>query len=96
MATEFLHDDHILVLDGRVLEIFRRHNQESIRFHVAFLGIYVKPKGDKFKVQVGSGYGEQVLGGSWLTLDAAEFERFKAFVALATAARDSAPNPAPK
>jgi len=93
MATEFVHDDAVLVLDGRVLEIFRRNAPESLRYHVAFMGVFVKPKGDKFKVQVGLGYGEQVLGGYTLTLDTAEFERFKAFIALATQARDSAPNP---
>ncbi|MEV8518134.1 hypothetical protein [Dactylosporangium sp. NPDC051484] len=93
MATEFVHDAYILVLDGRVLEIFHRGNAESNRVHVAFLGVSVKPKGDRYKVQIGAGYDDQVLSGAWLTMDAAEFERFRSFIALAMAARDSAPNP---
>ncbi|GAB3873431.1 hypothetical protein ACFPIJ_01080 [Dactylosporangium cerinum] len=93
MAIEFVHDEYILVLDGRVLEIFRRHGQDTQRYHVAFLGVYVKPKGDRFKVQVGLSYGEQVLGGTTLTLDQVQFARFQEFIGYATAARDSAPNP---
>ncbi|GAA2340778.1 hypothetical protein [Dactylosporangium salmoneum] len=94
MATEFIHEAYILVLDGRILEIFHRGNEDSRRVHVAFLGVSVKPKGDRFKVQVGPAYGDQVMSGAWLTMDAVEYERFRSFVALAIAARDSAPNPA--
>ncbi|WP_238018395.1 hypothetical protein KZZ52_09210 [Dactylosporangium sp. AC04546] len=91
MAVEFVHEDHILSLEGRVLEVFSRHtNGESHRFHVAFLGVFVKPKGDRYKVQLGKPMGEMVLPAVTLTLDAAEFERFRAFIALATAARDGA------
>ena len=35
MATEFAFDDEILVLDGRVLEIFHRDVDESAHYHVA-------------------------------------------------------------
>ena len=93
MAIEFLHDDQIFVLDGRVLEIFHRNGQDSRRFHVAFLGVSVQPKGDRYKVQVGLGSGQHVLGGTSLTLDQRQFARFQEFIAHATAARDRTPNP---
>ncbi|MFD0578654.1 hypothetical protein [Dactylosporangium darangshiense] len=93
MPTEFLHDDHILMLDGRVLDIFHRGMREPMRFHVAFMGVYVKPRGDVYKVQVGTLVGKDVMGGVHLNMDASTFERFRQFIALATAARDGAPNP---
>lgn len=37
MAAEFAFDDQTMVLDGRVLEIFHRDTEESLRYHVAFL-----------------------------------------------------------
>jgi hypothetical protein len=94
MATEFLHENHIIVLDGRTVEIFTRASlREPYRFHVAFMGVYVKPKRDEFHVRIGHGVGEDVMGGVTMTMDGATFERFRAFIAQATAARDSAPNP---
>jgi hypothetical protein len=37
MATEFAFEDQILVLDGRVLEIFHSGTEESVRYHVSYL-----------------------------------------------------------
>lgn len=93
MATEFLHDDHILVLDGRVLEIFHRGVTESRRYHVAFMGVSVKPKGDRYQVRVGPVVGDDLFGGVGLSMDGPAFQRFQEFIGLARAARDTAPNP---
>ncbi|MEV4525649.1 hypothetical protein [Streptosporangium sp. NPDC049304] len=89
MAAEFQVGDHILVQDGRTLEIFHRGLSESSRYHVAFLGVDVQPHGDGFKVRLGARRGEgQVVGGVRLKMDQAEFARFRDFIALAIAARD--------
>nr|BFE60184.1 hypothetical protein GCM10020063_047100 [Dactylosporangium thailandense] len=95
MAAEFHHDGYIFVLDGRVMDVFHQGTPDAMRFHVAFMGVDVKPKGDGYKVRVGAVVRGQVYGGVSLTMDAATFERFRAFVALATAARDAAANPGP-
>jgi hypothetical protein len=89
MAAEFELGDHILVQDGRTLEIFTRSLSESLRYHVAFLGVNVKPRGDEFKVRLGVKYGDdQIVGGVRLSMNAEQFARFREFIALATAARD--------
>ncbi|GAB1822870.1 hypothetical protein [Herbidospora sp. RD11066] len=93
MAAEFHLGEHILVQDGRTLEIFHRGLSESNRYHVAFLGVDVQPHRDGFKVRIGARRGEdQVVGGVSLKMDESEFTRFRAFIALAIAARD-APHP---
>ena len=89
MAAEFELGDYILVQDGRVLEIFHRTLSSVKRFHVAFLGVEVKPRGSGFKVILGSRDGsDRVINGVPLSMDAGEFERFREFIALAIAARD--------
>ncbi|MEV6867524.1 hypothetical protein AB0M44_41845 [Streptosporangium subroseum] len=94
MAAEFELGDYILVQDGRTLEIFHRTLSESTRYHVAFLGVDVKPRGDEFKVQLGARNGkDQVIGGVKLSMNAEEFGRFREFIALAIAARDHAGTP---
>jgi hypothetical protein len=94
MAAEFKFDDYILVQDGRTLEIFHRTLSESMRYHVAFLGVDVKPHGDEFKVHVGakSSY-DQATGGVRLRMNAEQFARFREFIALAIAARDNTGTP---
>jgi hypothetical protein len=37
VATEFAFQDEIMVLDGRVLELFHSGTEQSIRYHVTFL-----------------------------------------------------------
>ncbi|MGI8332838.1 hypothetical protein ACRYCC_23050 [Actinomadura scrupuli] len=88
MAAEFELGDYILVQDGRTLEVFHRGLPESMRFHVTFLGVDVKPRGEEFKVRLGVRNGDQIIGGVRLSMDSAEFARFREFIALATAARD--------
>jgi hypothetical protein len=89
MAAEFELGDYILVQDGRTLEVFHRTLAESKRYHVAFLGVEVKPHGDEFKVQVGAKSGnDQVTNGVRLRMNAEQFARFRDFIALAIAARD--------
>ncbi|WP_061295110.1 hypothetical protein [Herbidospora cretacea] len=91
MAAEFQFDDYILVQDGRTLEIFHRNQSESTRYHVAFLGVDVQPHRDGFKVRLGARRGDdQIVGGVSLKMDPEEFERFRAFIGLAIAARDGA------
>ncbi|WP_066375246.1 hypothetical protein [Herbidospora mongoliensis] len=89
MAAEFHLGDYILVQDGRTLEIFHRDLSESSRYHVAFLGVDVQPRGDAFKVRLGARRGDnQVIGGVGLKMNQEEFTRFREFIALAIAARD--------
>ncbi|MEV8630639.1 hypothetical protein AB0395_03190 [Streptosporangium sp. NPDC051023] len=89
MAAEFELGDYILVQDGRTLEIFHRISSESTRYHVAFLGVDVKPRGDEFRVRIGARNGDdQVLGGVQLSMNPEQFARFREFIALAIAARD--------
>ncbi|MFI5959265.1 hypothetical protein [Cryptosporangium sp. NPDC051539] len=89
MATEFVFDRQILVLDGRVLEIFHRDTEESLRYHVAFLRIEATPHRDGFKVRLGRAYGENdIMGGRRWTMTADEFAAFRVFIADAIAARD--------
>ncbi|MEV0349457.1 hypothetical protein AB0H88_27100 [Nonomuraea sp. NPDC050680] len=89
MAAEFELGDYILVQDGRTLEIFHRGLSESMRYHVAFLGVDARPHGDGFKVHLGTRHGDdQVNGGVKLKMSQEEFARFREFIALAIAARD--------
>jgi hypothetical protein len=89
MTTEFAFDNQILVLDGRVLEIFHRDTDESERYHVAFLRINGQPHGDGFKVRLGRASGENdIVGGRRWKMTAAQFAEFREFIALAIAARD--------
>jgi hypothetical protein len=89
MAAEFELGDYLLVQDGRTLEVFHRGLPESMRFHVAFLGVDVKSRGEEFKVRLGVKSGkDQITGGVRLTMNPEEFARFREFIALATAARD--------
>lgn len=90
MAIEFRHGDYIFLLEGRVLDIFHRGLSDPMRYHVSFMGVHVKPRGDTFKVTVGALLGEDVTGGARLTMAAPEFERFRQFIALAVQARDAA------
>ncbi|MEU8266879.1 hypothetical protein AB0B89_06885 [Sphaerisporangium sp. NPDC049002] len=88
MATEFELGDYILVQDGRTLEVFHRTLSESRRYHVAFLGVDVKPRGDGFRVSLGARNGDDVVNGVRLQMDSEQFTRFREFIALAIAARD--------
>jgi hypothetical protein len=89
MATEFAFDDEILVLDGRVLEIFHRGVEESVRYHVAFLRITATPDGPGFRVRLGRAHGaDDIVGGRRWKMTAERFAGFQAFIADAIAARD--------
>jgi hypothetical protein len=88
MATEFALDDYILVLDGRVLEVFYRAASESRRYHVTFLGVDMKPHGNEFKVHFGARHRNDIINGSRLKMNQEQFARFDEFIALAIAARD--------
>jgi hypothetical protein len=91
MAIEFQHDGFIFSLDGRVMDIFRPGTQGPLRYHVAYMGVHVQPKGDEYRVRVGPLVDDLVLGGATMKMDAVTFERFRAFIAHATTARDGAP-----
>ncbi|MET8334088.1 hypothetical protein ABZV14_29525 [Streptosporangium canum] len=94
MAAEFELGDYILVQDGRTFEIFRPLASESLRYHVAFLGVDVKPRGDEFKVRIGARNGDDhIFGGIRLSMDQEQFARFREFMALAIAARDRTGTP---
>jgi hypothetical protein len=94
MATEFALEDQIMVLDGRVLEIFHRDTEVSERYHVAYLRIIATPNGDGFKVRLGRAYRENdIMGGRRWKMTAEQFARFSTFVAEVTAARDNGPTP---
>jgi hypothetical protein len=93
MATEFMFEEYILVQDGRTLEIFHRSMEESMRYHVAFVGVDVQPHGDDFKVRLGRRLADdQIIGGVRMKLSRQEFARFREFIASAITARDQ-PNP---
>jgi hypothetical protein len=97
MTTEFAFDNQIMVLDGRVLEIFHRDTEESTRYHVAFLRIDGQPHGDGFKVRLGRASGENdIAGGRRWKMTAEQFAEFREFIALAIAARDNGPNLKPE
>jgi hypothetical protein len=94
MATEFAFDDEIMVLDGRVLEIFHRMSDETQRFHVAFLRINATPSGDGYKVRLGRAYGkDDITGGRRWKMTADQFAEFRTFIADAITARDNPPTP---
>lgn len=94
MAAEFELGDYILVQDGRTFEIFHRTSSESRRYHVAFLGVDVKPRGDEFRVRLGARVGDdQIVGGVRLSMNPEQFARFREFMALAIAARDRTGTP---
>lgn len=89
MAAEFVFDDYILVLDGRVVEIFNRNVMESKRLHVAFMGIEVNLKGDAHHVRLGlRRKHDMIVGGERLKMSADDFTRFQEWAALCIAARD--------
>ena len=92
MATEFALDNEIMVLDGRVLEIFHSGTEESLRLHVAHLRISATPNGAGFKVRLGRAYGEDdIMGGRRWKMTAEQFAGFRAFIADAITARDRGP-----
>lgn len=92
MATEFAFDNQIMVLDGRVLEIFHRDTEESLRYHVSFLRIDGKPHGDGFKIRLGRAHGDNdIVGGRRWRMTAEQFAAFREFIAPAIAARDNGP-----
>jgi len=92
MATEFALEDQIMVLDGRVLEIFHSGTEESLRYHVSYLRISATPHGDGFKVRLGRAYGENdITGGRRWKMTAEQFAGFRTFIADAIAARDNGP-----
>ncbi|AWS44236.1 hypothetical protein [Streptosporangium sp. 'caverna'] len=94
MATEFEVGDYILVQDGRILEIFHRTLSSVKRFHVAFLGVYAKPRRNGFKVIIGSKDGnDQIVNGLPLDMNPEELERFREFMAPLIAARDHTTSP---
>lgn len=90
MATEFAFDEQILVLDGRVLEIFHSGLEESVRYHVAFLRISATPSGNGYKVRLGRADGENdIAGGRRWKMTATQFADFQTFIADAITARDN-------
>ena len=92
MATEFAFDDWILVLDGRVLEIFNSGTETTTRYHVSHLRIDATPNGDDFKVRLGRAYQENdIAGGVRWKMNAERFAGFRAFIADAITARDNGP-----
>jgi hypothetical protein len=88
MAEEFELGDYILVQDGRILEVFHRTLSSVKRFHVAFLGVYAKPRRNGFKVMVGPRDGDRIINGVTLDMNPEELERFREFIAPLIAARD--------
>jgi hypothetical protein len=77
MTAEFAFDKQIMVLDGRVLEIFHADTEESVRYHVAFLRIDGQPHGDGFKVRLGRASGaNDIVGGRRWKMTAAQFAEF--------------------
>ena len=92
MATEFAFGDEILLLDGRVLEVFHSGTEESLRYHVSYLRINATPHGDGFKVRLGRAYGDDdIVGGRRWKMNAEQFAGFRTFIADAIAARDAGP-----
>jgi hypothetical protein len=90
MAEEFAHGDYILLLEGRTLEVFRRTSSESMRYHVDFVRVNGKARGDGFRIRLGAAIGEDdVTGGIHLDLSQAEYGRFSEFIAMAIVARDN-------
>ena len=89
MATEFALADEIMVLDGRVLEIFHSGTEESLRYHVNHVRINATPHGDGFKVRLGRPSGaDDIIGGRRWKMTSEQFAGFRAFIADAIAARD--------
>jgi hypothetical protein len=92
MATEFALENEILVLDGRVLEIFHSGAEESVRYHVSYLRINATPHGEGFKVRLGRAYGkDDIMGGRRWKMTSEQFAGFRTFIADAIAARDDGP-----
>ncbi|SNT22076.1 hypothetical protein SAMN05216276_102918 [Streptosporangium subroseum] len=88
MAAEFELGDYILVQDGNILEVFHRTLSSVRRFHVAFLGVYAKPRRNGFKVMIGPRSDDRIINGVTLDMNPEELERFQEFMAPLIAARD--------
>ncbi|MFI7547153.1 hypothetical protein [Actinoplanes sp. NPDC049599] len=92
MATEFALEQEIILLDGRVLEIFHSGTEESTRYHVSYLRINATPHRDGVKVRLGRAYGkDDITGGRRWTMSAEKFAEFQVFIADAITARDNGP-----
>jgi hypothetical protein len=92
MATEFAFGDEIMVLDGRVLELFHSGTEESLRYHVSYLRIDATPSGSGYKVRLGRASGaNDIAGGRRWRMTAQQFTGFRTFIADAIAARDRTP-----
>ena len=84
---------HLLVLDGRVVELFELHRGEegrSWRWHVSNVGIDAGLRGAKVVMRIGGrdDKGELRRAARIVTFPAEQMEAVAAFIAAATAARD--------
>jgi hypothetical protein len=86
-------DDYLLVLDGRVVELFhlRKGDQgDTWRWHVSTLGIDAAVRGSKIVMRVGDRKenGELRSGALMIEVPAQEMERLAGFIEAAIAARE--------
>jgi hypothetical protein len=96
MAEEFFSGDYILVLDGRILEIFRPKATESQRYHVNYLRVDGKETDNGYRVRLGATADKDapansilgIYGGVTLDLTTKEFGQFREFISAAITARD--------
>lgn len=87
-------DDYLLVLDGRVVELFhlRRGDQgASRRWHVSTLGIDAGVRGSSIIMRIGDRKenGDLRAGSLMIEVPAEEMDRLAAFIESAIATRDA-------
>jgi hypothetical protein len=93
-TVEFAHEEHLFVLNGRVLEHFYGAAVwESRRIHVSRLAVYVEPPDRKGRTEFRFQPLDVATHGVKVKLPPEQVEPMRRFVAAMTAARDAADTP---
>jgi hypothetical protein len=87
-SVEFVHEEHLFVLHGRVMEYFYGAAVESRRFHVVRLAVYVEPPDRKGRTEFRFQPLEVVGNAIKVKLPPEQVEPMRRFVGAMTAARD--------
>jgi hypothetical protein len=93
-ALTFSHGDTLIIVDGPVLEVFRRGVEGSNRIPLAWLGVRVDTRRSRIEIGVqgtmgGPVYCEQSLTGFWRQpVEASALPEYRAFFAEVAALAD--------
>jgi hypothetical protein len=91
VQLQFRSGDVTLLLDGRVVELFRATSEGSTRYHVDHVRMEITPakKGDGWQVRYGIDLSGMITGGGKFIVPLAQADELQRFIEAARAARTS-------